>query len=263
MNDKLIQLMDQIDDKYIEEIICEPTIKRKITPIVFSVGVALCAALLVVIFIGFLLDNRPMINLTKENDLNSQVAVQPTENSFYIESCGITYNTNDSYIILSEAEGQLQTAYCGCFFQVKGENISQIKLSISQGELFTAYFSDEPIPESPMLYYDCNLQGNTFCVPYDESQLVGFHIPDDIRTESMHIFDLREGHIWAMTEAFDQATLTIDVTYLDESIEQKVFIVHVGKLGCDEDGTLSVYSGEGPYIYGIYLQDVTEVSNPL
>lgn len=193
-------------------------------------------------------------------------------------------NANGGLALLS-GDGQLDPkwgGFTGTLFQVTGEDIQRISLSVSKGGLYrsrmhtdltaqqrdafrkamgtgklvpAAISQDESgnwsMPELTVL-------GSTVTEDYDPAVQYGFWIaPEDLFPESSDMQDRFYAHV----DLFDGAVLTVTVTLSDGTSHTKEYQLSTGRLKFiwEENGSsrlLPQLAGENEsYLYGIYTSD--------
>jgi murein DD-endopeptidase MepM/ murein hydrolase activator NlpD len=174
--------------------------------------------------------------------------------------------------------------YTGCLFQVAGENIKTVSMSIDRGGLYRnetrngldaeqvqALFQQEARGEivcavhgsdenGPMTEEVMTALGDSFTEDYDATVQYGFWVPPELYQETE---DLRQS-AWDNIDTFDGAHLTVTVTFTDGSEQSKTYTLSTGKLRMeyDADGTVHVLpqlaGDEEPCVYGVYAVDESE-----
>lgn len=178
--------------------------------------------------------------------------------------------------IASEETGH----YTGCLFQVTGEGIETVSLSVDRGGLYrrqvltgltdedvqklcqaeeaggpvcSVYGEDE---DSPMNAEVMTALGSSVTEDYDPEMHYGFWVPpEEMVTDAA--LDMRE-QFWANIDTFDGARLTVRVTFADGGEESKTYTLSTGKLRVeyDEYGVRNVLpqlaGDEEAFVYGIY-----------
>lgn len=181
----------------------------------------------------------------------------------------------------SEDEGY----YTGCMFQVTGEGITRVALSVDRGELYRwedrEHLTEEEIRQIQQVQEDGEVGPNltqaedgTWSVQettrlgasaaedYDPDVRYGFWVPGvetadweaDPRAASRESIDTLDG-----------AHLTVTVTFADNSTQSKTYTLSTGRLRYVEDsgnprGTLlpALAGDNEAYIYGVYAESETE-----
>ena len=170
--------------------------------------------------------------------------------------------------------------YTGCLFQVTGEEIERVSLSVDRGGLYrsktrtgvtteevrklwqaeeaggpvcSVYGKDE---NGPMNTEVMTALGTSVTEDYDPEVRYGFWVPPEQYQEDPDA-DLRQ-QSWASINTFDGARLTVSVTFADGAEESKTYTLSTGKLRVEynEYGVRNVLpqlaGDEEPFVYGIY-----------
>lgn len=175
--------------------------------------------------------------------------------------------------------------YTGCMFQVTGEGIARVALSVDRGELYRwenrEHLTEEEIhqirqaqengEEGPNLtqtedgtwsVQETTRLGASAAEDYDPDVRYGFWVPGveaadweaDPRAASQESIDTLDG-----------AHLTVTVTFADNSTQSKTYTLSTGRLRYVEDsgnpsGTLlpALAGDNEAYIYGVYAESETE-----
>lgn len=173
----------------------------------------------------------------------------------------------------------LQGYFTGCLFQVTGENLQKVTLSVDRGGLYrsetrkalsndeaqalwqaeengelvcSVYGADEGAPMNADVM---TALGSDVTVDYDPSASYGFWVPpEELPTASG---DMKQD-TWDSIDTFDGAHLTVEATFLDGKTESRTYTLSTGRLRLDryENGTWTVLpqlaGDEEAYVYGIY-----------
>ena len=175
--------------------------------------------------------------------------------------------------------------YTGCLFQVQGENIRTLTLSVDRGGLYrsetrtgltkeqvrqlrqaeeaggsvcSVYGEDE---DGPMNAEVMTVLGAVVTEDYDPNARYGFWVPpEEMVTVTDPDADPRqEAH--ANIDTFDGARLTVAVTFADGTEREKTYILSTGRLRAEygADGVLSLLpqlaGDDEPCVYGVYVAD--------
>lgn len=205
----------------------------------------------------------------------------------YAADTGETFlpNANGGLAILSGA-GLMDPewgGFTGSLFQVNGEDIQTVSLSINKGGLYrnrlhTGLTEEERLDfyrkmeehvlppvsisrdETGMWYLpELEPLGDSVTEDYDPEAQYGFWIPpEELVTE-----DGLDGpdYVHANVDFFDGAVLTVSVTMKDGTSQTKDYQLSAGKLKVtwEADGTCRMLpqlaGSEEPYLYGIYAAD--------
>lgn len=172
-------------------------------------------------------------------------------------------------------------SYSGMYFKITGNNISHIDISIDNGELYTSsiektteaalnewlekgeeVYEDgnsnthsilQPEGDGNVTVYHCTRYGKNISEFYDEDLLYGFYIPDDKMAEIYQIDDLREGYLQAL-KSFEDAILSVDVTFADGSSLEKKYQLNVTKITTVK-GVVEETNGD-MFFYGLIATEV-------
>ena len=182
----------------------------------------------------------------------------------------------------SESDGY----YTGCMFQVTGEDIASVSLSIDRGGLYR-YRLHTDLTEAEITEYRLAMEegtmaavsisqaaDGTWCMPeitalgdrvtadYDPEVSYGFWVPgvDDAAWQ--------ENLQAAAHESIDQldgAHLTVEIRFADGSTQSKTYTLSTGRLRFAQNGDSSGVSllpqlagDDEPYVYGVYAESETE-----
>lgn len=188
-----------------------------------------------------------------------------------------------------------EDGFTGMLFQVQGEGIADVKMSIDKGELYTTtaeemtgdvYYEleaagmpdDDGNPDTHTVYqvigdpgedpveyrpdkviaYNCVKCGQEVTGGYDAGLYYGFYIPDDVSSSK---YDLAEAYHERLG-VFDGSVLKVSVTYTDGSIASREYDLSVKKLALDENrqGTQTEWKEgekgmEEGYVYGVMAKE--------
>lgn len=168
-------------------------------------------------------------------------------------------NVNGGLAFRADGEGSYTERdgyYTGCMFQVTGENIASLSLSIDRGGLYR-YQMHTDLTEAEM-----TALGTDVTEEYDPEVSYGFWVPgvdaalwrEDPRAASQESIDTLDG-----------AQLTVEVTFTDGSTQAKTYTLSTGKLRLAQEsdgpgGTLlpSLAGDDEAYLYGVYAESETE-----
>lgn len=169
--------------------------------------------------------------------------------------------------------------FTGCLFQVTGENIRTVSLSVDRGGLYRSRtytdLTDDQVREylaewkagapvysvygesedGPMNAEELNPLGTAVTEEYDPEASYGFWVPPEQYKATDEDGDLRQSH-WDSIDAFDGAVLTAAVTFADGRSQTRNYRLSTGKLLVEyEDGHMVLLpewaEDEEPYVYGI------------
>ena len=221
--------------------------------------------------------NTPVMTLDYSFGLTACAAdtgetVRPNANG------GLAFDSGSG--IASEEAGH----YTGCLFQVTGEGIETVSLSVDRGGLYrseiltgltdgevrklwqaeeaggpvcSVYGEDE---DSPMNAEVMTALGSSVTEDYDPEVRYGFWVPEYYEDPDA---DLRQA-TWASIDTFDGARLTVTVTFTDGREQSKTYTLSTGRLRVEygEDGTRTMLpqlaGDEEPFVYGVYAASETE-----
>lgn len=198
-------------------------------------------------------------------------------------------NVNGGLAFRADGEGSYTERdgyYTGCMFQVTGENITSLSLSIDRGGLYRYQMHTDLTDEEMTAYREAMAEGKqttvaisqaedgTWYMPemtalgsnvtekYDPEVSYGFWVPgadaalwrEDPRTASQESIDTLDG-----------AQLMVKVTFTDGSTQDKTYTLSTGKLrlaqeGDGPGGTLlpSLAGDDEAYLYGVYAESEEE-----
>lgn len=174
--------------------------------------------------------------------------------------------------------------FTGCLFQITGENIAQVKLSIDRGGLYSYYTRDNLTEEQMADYRQAMAEGSlapaaisqrddgTWYMPemtalgqsvqedYDPAASYGFWVPAEDMAYNTGLGITTECQMDA--DYFDGGTLTVTVVSSDGTEKSQIYRLHSGplKIEFNEDNSITVlpelvseYELDRNYfVYGIY-----------
>ena len=177
-------------------------------------------------------------------------------------------------------------AFTGCLFQIEGETIQTVALSINRGGLYRCRVHTNLTDEEAAAYRqameagtltpaaisqdengvwfmpELTALGASVTENYDPETRYGFWVsPEEMSQDSDA--DLREA-AWAGIDTFDGARLTVAVTYTDGTQQSKTYTLSTGRLRVEygEDGTRTMLpqlaGDEEPFAYGIYASSESD-----
>ncbi|BCK83511.1 hypothetical protein MM59RIKEN_08300 [Pusillibacter faecalis] len=212
----------------------------------------------------------------------------------YAADTGESYGPGDNGgLALASGNGMVSGEggdYTGCLFQVTGENIQTISLSIDRGGLYrteTREITKEEMarlfekeeqglqPErmlsvwgesedGPMYAEEAVLLGSSATEDYDPDARYGFWVPPEDCAASFDENEDLQQSAWALIDTFDGAHLTVDVTFADDSVQSRTYALSTGQLKVvyNSDGTRDVLpqlaGDDEPFVYGVYVVDEDE-----
>lgn len=190
----------------------------------------------------------------------------------------------DGAIALSAGDGMANPGegdFTGCLFQVTGENIARVEMSIDRGGLYRCRIVDH-LTDEQMAYYrehmgtpelatasigrtdegvwympEMSALGESLREDYDPEVRYGFWVPPEEMILLDEEEDMRAQH-WANIDIFDGAALTVTAVFENGQERTQVYRLHTGNLKVDwtEDYVLTVLpelaQGEDPFVHGIY-----------
>ena len=221
--------------------------------------------------------NTPVMTLDYSFGLTACAAdtgetVRPNANG------GLAFDSGSG--IASEEAGH----YTGCLFQVTGEGIETVSLSVDRGGLYrseiltgltdgevrklwqaeeaggpvcSVYGEDE---DSPMNAEVMTALGSSVTEDYDPEVRYGFWVPEYYEDPDA---DLRQA-TWASIDTFDGARLTVTAAFADGGEQSKTYTLSTGRLRVEygEDGTRTMLpqlaGDEEPFVYGVYAASEAE-----
>ena len=174
--------------------------------------------------------------------------------------------------------------YTGCLFQVTGEGIETVSLTVDRGGLYRSETRTGLTTEEVRKLWQAEEAGGPVCNVYgkDEDGLMnaevmtalGSSVTEDFAPEVRYGFWVPEYHedpdadlrqaAWASIDTFDGACLTVTVTFADGGEQSKTYTLSTGRLRVEyhEDGTLTMLpqlaGDEEPFVYGIYAASEAE-----
>ncbi len=182
--------------------------------------------------------------------------------------------------IASEEAGH----YTGCLFQVTGEGIETVSLSVDRGGLYRSEtrtgLTDEEVrrlfqqqergelvcdvygedEDSPMNAEVMTALGASVTEHFDPEVRYGFWVPE---YEADPDEDLKQA-AWDSIDTFDGAKLTVTVTFADGREQSKTYTLSTGRLRVEysEDGRRTMLpqlaGDKESFVYGIYAASETE-----
>ena len=199
----------------------------------------------------------------------------------------ISPNANGGLALLSGSGiwNPRQGDFTGCLFQVTGENIQKVSLSVDWGGLYRSetrrgltddevqalwkaeengeltcnvYGADEDaLPDADIM----TALGSEATEDYDPAASYGFWVPpEELSKESD---DMRQD-MWNAIDTFDGAHLTVEVTFADGGTQSRTYTLSTGRLRTEqyENGTWTVLpqlaGDEEAFVYGIYAVSESE-----
>lgn len=185
--------------------------------------------------------------------------------------------------------------YTGILFQVTGEGITHVSMSLDRGGFYRYQVRDSLTEEELKAYWkaaenreiqisaaclddedgtwytaEMEALGSTVSEDYDQSLTYGFYVPpEDYIVVDDPDSDLRD-ESWKNIGLFDGGTLSVTVTFEDGSEQTQKYALHTGRLRVEyrdelrERVVLAEVVPEGsmePFVYGIYTEPV-DIAEP-
>ncbi len=171
--------------------------------------------------------------------------------------------------------------YTGCMFQITGERIESVSLSLDRGELYRCRLLTDLTEEDVRGIREAQAAGTMAPSSIDretedagawstqEMTRLGESVTEDYDPEARYGFwvpgveealwreDPREAS-WASVDQLDGASLTVRVTFADGTAQTEVYRLSTGKLRAvwNDDGTMGLLPGlagdDEAYFYGVY-----------
>ena len=174
--------------------------------------------------------------------------------------------------------------YTGCLFQVTGEGIETVSLTVDRGGLYRSETRTGLTTEEVRKLWQAEEAGGPVCNVYGKDEdgpmnaevmtALGSSVTEDFAPEVRYGFWVPEYHedpdadlrqaAWASIDTFDGACLTVTVTFADGGEQSKTYTLSTGRLRVEyhEDGTLTMLpqlaGDEEPFVYGIYAASEAE-----
>ena len=174
--------------------------------------------------------------------------------------------------------------YTGCLFQVTGEGIETVSLTVDRGGLYRSETRTGLTTEEVRKLWQAEEAGGPVCNVYGKDEdgpmnaevmtALGSSVTEDFAPEVRYGFWVPEYHedpdadlrqaAWASIDTFDGARLTVTVTFADGGEQSKPYTLSTGRLRVEyhEDGTLTMLpqlaGDEEPFVYGIYAASEAE-----
>lgn len=272
----------------------EHVVKKILRPMV---AVAACAALLVTATtvnrqFG---SNNPNETQTSQEDsaLSNLAEVLP---DFSITAYAAELDRieiNEGNILFADI-GIGEGGYTGMMFRVQGNDISDVKISLDKGELYSATIENttedaladwlaqgspdednnpdthtimklipqdlegENVKSESVQLYHCTKEGSEISESYNDEMYYGLYIPDNNLSSVDGEEDLASAY-HNLLEVFEDSELKVTVTFDNGTISEKEYTLSVEKLVQDENGVITqeVWSGdsEGAFVYGILAKE--------
>ncbi len=273
--------------------------KRIVKPMITA---AACAVLLMAAgFMNWHMDNGEQTADKSDMARTPDISAETARIKDFIPDFSITAYAEEPDAVPAE-EGEIifadmgygEGGYTGMLFNIRGDDISGVHLSLNKGELYSATFENStedaltdwlaqgapdednnpdthtiivPSPageegdtESPrnVMLYHCIKKGNAVSEGYDSEIYYGFYIPDDTLVSADDRGDMAADY-HRMLSVFEGSVLKVTVTYTNGSSLTKEYDLTVAKLAQDESGTVTdrewTGGGEGAFVYGILAKE--------
>lgn len=260
--------------------------KQKPRPVLRTAVCAACALALVLGTVRFYPTGpQPETSAGRENTPTVMVPGFSFGLTAYAADIGETIRPNaNGGLALTSGTGMASEEsghYTGCLFQITGEDIRSVSMSIDRGGLYRSEtrtgLTDEEVrslfqqqergelvcsvygdsEDAPMNAEVMTALGDSFTEDYDAAVSYGFWVPPELYQMEEPDGDLRQS-ARDSTDTFDGARLTVTVTFADGSQQSKTYQLSTGqlKVAYENDGTRTVLpqlAGDSePYIYGVY-----------
>ena len=174
--------------------------------------------------------------------------------------------------------------YTGCLFQVTGEEIERVSLSVDRGGLYRSETRTGLTAEEVRKLWQAEEAGGPVCSVYGKDEngpmnaevmtALGSSIKEEFDPEVRYGFwvpeyredpdaDMRQAH-WGSIDTFDGARLTVTVTFADGGEQSKTYTLSTGRLRVEygADGTQTMLpqlaGDDEPFVYGVYAASETE-----
>ena len=174
--------------------------------------------------------------------------------------------------------------YTGCLFQVTGEGIERVSLSVDRGGLYRSETRTGLTAEEVRKLWQAEEAGGPVCSVYGKDEngpmnaevmtALGTSVTEEFDPEVRYGFwvpeyredpdaDMRQAH-WGSIDTFDGARLTVTVTFADGGEQSKTYTLSTGRLRVEygADGTQTMLpqlaGDDEPFVYGVYAESETE-----
>ena len=259
--------------------------KRNWRPILRGAVCAACALALVLGTVhlrpveksGEQMGNTPVMTLDYAFGLTAYAAetretVRPTANG------GLAFASG------SGMAGEEIGYYTGCLFQVTGEEIERVSLSVDRGGLYRSETRTGLTAEEVRKLWQAEEAGGPVCSVYGKDEngpmnaevmtALGTSVTEEFDPEVRYGFwvpeyradpdaDMRQAH-WGSIDTFDGARLTVTVTFADGGEQSKTYTLSTGRLRVEygADGTQTMLpqlaGDDEPCVYGVYAASEAE-----
>lgn len=198
-------------------------------------------------------------------------------------------NANGGLAFRADGEGSWSESggyYTGCLFQVTGENIASVSLSLDRGGLYRCRLRTDLTEEEMSQCRQAMEEGTLAAAAISQAEdgtwftqemtFLGSDVTEDYDPEVSYGLwvpgadpdNWQEDPRAASQESIDQldgARLTVEITFADGSTQSKNYRLSAGKLrlmqaGDGPEGILlpQLAGDDEPYIYGVYAESETE-----
>lgn len=190
--------------------------------------------------------------------------------------------------------GAGEGGYSGMLFRIQGDDISDVKISLDKGELYSATIEDttedaltnwlaqgcpdedndpdthtimrlsskesedENVNPKNVQLYRCAKRGTEIAESYSNEMYYGLYIPEHMVSSMDGEKDLASAY-HNMLEVFEGSELKVTVTCNNGATSEKTYSLSVEKLMQDENGmiTQEIWNGddEGAFVYGILAKE--------
>lgn len=256
------------------------------------VRMALCAVCALALLLGgFSLRPAPAVESgtsagnAAPTDAETQVLTPTFGLTAYAAGTGEAYPVGeDGAIAFASGEGIANPGegdFTGCLFQLTGDDIAYVTMSVDRGGLYRYRIVDHLTDEQIEQYRQDMVEGRltTACISqtedgvwyvpemsvlednareeYDPEVRYGFWVPPGEMISLGEDADLR-AEAWADIDIFDGASLYVTATFENGGERTQVYRLHTGNLKVDwtEDYVLTVLpelaEGDDPFVHSIY-----------
>ena len=249
---------------------------------------AVCAACALALVLGTV-HLRPA---EKRGEQPGNMPVMTLDYSFGLTACAadtgetVRPNANGGLAFASGSgmAGEEIGYYTGCLFQVTGEEIERVSLSVDRGGLYRSETRTGLTAEEVRKLWQAEEAGGPVCSVYGKDEngpmnaevmtALGTSVTEEFDPEVRYGFwvpeyredpdaDMRQAH-WGSIDTFDGARLTVTVTFADGGEQSKTYTLSTGRLRVEygADGTQTMLpqlaGDDEPFVYGVYAASETE-----
>ena len=249
---------------------------------------AVCAACALALVLGTV-HLRPV---EKSGERLGNTPVMTLDYSFGLTACAadtgetVRPNANGGLAFASGSgmAGEEIGYYTGCLFQVTGEEIERVSLSVDRGGLYRSETRTGLTAEEVRKLWQAEEAGGPVCSVYGKDEngpmnaevmtALGTSVTEEFDPEVRYGFwvpeyredpdaDMRQAH-WGSIDTFDGARLTVTVTFADGGEQSKTYTLSTGRLRVEygADGTQTMLpqlaGDDEPFVYGVYAASETE-----